>query len=146
VQTHRCHAPTEDPPRDVARCESPVCLEEDLAILDEILADGACWAIALGERDELSLQVSPTDLATFHRPEVDRLGSVGDQDAFDATEQRSQLIRGAVSEDRKDRHRRRGNCPQLKRSACLPPPGAVGMLDGRLVSGAFCLLVPWLEQ
>ncbi len=81
-------------------------VEDDGRVVEELSAERARGAVALGERDELSDQMRPTNLPALHRPEGERLGAVADHDSGQRAVERLQRRLAAIGDDPKDGGRR----------------------------------------
>ena len=73
--------------------------EENTGIFEKGPTRWAGWPIAFGEGNELSDEMRPADLTPLHRPEIERLGAVADQNTFELAEERSEGFFLPVDDD-----------------------------------------------
>src|SRR5260221_12244566 len=73
--------------------------------------------------------MGPTDLAPIHRPEVERLRSIADEDSAKRAVERLERRLAVVGEDLEHRRRLRRDGPERAGRAGLQPARAVGVLD-----------------
>jgi hypothetical protein len=116
-------------------------VEQLMAKEQEVLSQLRDFEILiLGERQELTEQVRPADLAHVHRPEPELRSSVANEDPAGGSEQLAQVVPAPVERDREDGDERGRNGPDRARAARQAPTGGVYMLHALLTRVLECLL------